>query len=126
MKRPDLLILVAIWEFLTALIALIGIAAIAVFAFPQVCMMYGVSLAGGIFGLSVGILLLVCYIAVAVAGGIGLLSGKSWGRVLSIAQAALSLLSIPVGTIIGILILIYLTGAEVKQYFAASSQKPSA
>ena len=36
MKKPDLLILIAIWEFISAFVVLIGIAAISVFAFPAV------------------------------------------------------------------------------------------
>ena len=36
MKKPDLLVLIAIWEFITAFISFIGIAAIAVFAIPAV------------------------------------------------------------------------------------------
>jgi hypothetical protein len=122
MKRPDLLILVAIWEFLTALGAFIGIGAICVFAFPSVGMMWGAPRVGGLFGLSIAVLVLLCYIGISVAGGIGLLTRKDWGRILSIVQAALSLLWIPIGTIIGILVLIYLTGSEVRQYFTAPGQ----
>ena len=33
-KRPDLLLLIAIWQFLNAFLCLIGMAAIAIFAFP--------------------------------------------------------------------------------------------
>lgn len=121
MKRPDLLILVAIWEFLTALGAFIGICAISVLAFPTAGEMWGAPQVGVLFGLSVAVLVLLCYIGIAVAGGIGLLNRKNWGRILSIVQAALSLLWIPIGTIIGILILIYLTGSEVRQYFGIPS-----
>ena len=34
MKRPDLLLLVAIWQFLAVFLYLIAIAAISIFAFP--------------------------------------------------------------------------------------------
>jgi len=122
MKRPDLLVLVAIWEFLTALGAFIGICAVSIFAFPSVDMMWGGPRVGALFGLSVAILVLLCYIGIAVAGGIGLLTRKDWGRILSIVQAALSLLWIPIGTVIGILILIYLTGSEVRAYFGTPGQ----
>jgi len=121
-KRPDLLILIAVWEFLSALASLIGIAAIAVFAFPEVGCMWGVAEVGGLFGLSVAMLVLLCYMGMAVAGGIGLLQGKNWGRILSIVHAALSLFWIPIGTIIGILTLIYLTRSEVQEYFEGSRQ----
>jgi len=120
-KRPDLLILVAIWEFITAFGALIGISAIAVFAFPDVIRpLWGPALTGGIFGLSIAVLVLLCYTGIAIAGGIGLLRDKEWGRILSIAHAALSLFWFPIGTVIGILILVYLTRSEVTEYFKAS------
>lgn len=116
MKRPDALILIAIWQFLNALLLSIGIAAIAIFAFPTV----GPTDVGATFGLSVGIFFLVLFIGLSMAGGIGLIMGKSWGRIISIINAALSLLSIPIGTIIGVLVLIYLTKSEVREYFESS------
>jgi hypothetical protein len=120
MKRPDLLILIAIWEFITAFFALIGISAIAVFAFPDaLAPMWGPAVTGAVFGLSVAILVLLCYIGIALAGGIGLLRGQEWGRILSIAHSALSLFWFPVGTVIGILSIIYLTRSEVAEYFKA-------
>ena len=119
MKKPDLLVLVAVWEFITVVSAFIGISAIVVFVFPNVTWLLGAAKAGGIFGLSVAIAVLLCYIGVALAGGIGLLQGKDWGRILSIAHAAASLLWIPIGTIIGILVIIYLVSNEVVTYFAS-------
>jgi hypothetical protein len=120
MKRPDLLILIAIWEFITAFFALIGISAIAVFVFPDaLAPMWGPAVTGAVFGLSVAVLVLLCYIGIALAGGIGLLRGQEWGRVLGIAHAALSLFFFPIGTVIGILIIIYLTKSEIAEYFKA-------
>jgi len=121
MKRPDLLLLVTIWQFLNAFLCLIGIAAIAIFAFPGALGHYGAvnvgSDIGAIFGLSIAILFLLCCIGLSVAGGIGLLLGKAWGRIISIINAVLSLLSIPIGTVIGVLVLIYLTRSEIRDYF---------
>jgi len=124
MKRPDLLLLVTIWQFLNAFLCLIGIAAIAIFAFPGALGHYGAvnvgSDIGAIFGLSIAILFLLCCIGLSVAGGIGLLLGKAWGRIISIINAVLSLLSIPIGTVIGVLVLIYLTRSEIRDYFEGS------
>ena len=117
MKRPDLLILIIIWEFLTALGALIGIISIAVFAFPPVVALWDVARAGALFGLSVGTIVLLAYLGLSVAAGIGLIMGKEWGRISSIVHAALSLFWMPIGTVIGILTLIYLTKTEVRDYF---------
>ena len=132
MKKPDLLVLIAIWEFITAFMAFIGIVAIAVFAFPAVLGVWGtidwgysygmmgngdMPRVGAIFGLSVAILFLLCFLALAVLGGIGLLTGKEWGRITAIVHSALSLVMVPVGTVIGILSIIYLVKPEVKDYF---------
>ena len=122
MKKPDLLILIAIWEFLTALGAFIGVIAIAVFAFPQVTMLGNIARVGGLFGLSVGMVLLLAYLALSAIAGIGLIMGKEWGRISAIIHAAVSLLRIPFGTIIGILALIYLVKPEVKEYFQTAEQ----
>ena len=120
-QRPDLLILVAIWQFLSAFFCLIGIAAIAIFAFPGALGYYGrVHVAydiGAIFGLSIAVLFLLAFIALSVAGGIGVLLGKAWGRIISIINAVLGLLNIPIGTVIGVLVLVYLMRTDVKEYF---------
>jgi hypothetical protein len=126
MKRPDLLLLVAIWQFINAFFCLIGITAIAVFAFPGAVGFYGAvhvgADIGAIFGLSIAILFLLSCIGLSLAGGIGILLGKKWGRIVSIiVNAALSLFSIPIGTIIGVLVLIYLTRSEVRDYFEGKS-----
>ena len=122
MKKPDLLILIVIWEFLSAFGALIGVAAIGLFAIPNVAWGWGYHPIAPIFGLSIAVLVLLCFIGLAVAGGIGLLNGKDWGRILSIAHAAISLLWIPFGTVIGILSIIYLTKTDVAAYFTANRQ----
>jgi len=120
-KRPDLFFFFSIWEFITAFFAFIGISAIAVFVIPDAIKPWWGLEVGTIFGLSIGILVLMCYIGIAIAGGMGLLKGKEWGRIMSIAHAALSLFYFPIGTVIGILSIIYLTRPEVLEYIKASS-----
>ena len=121
MKRPDLLHLVAIWAFFSAFLYLIGIAAIAIFAFPEALgFMYGPANVGSIFGMSIGMFVLLCCAGLSLAGGIGILKAKSWGRIISIVVAVLSLFWIPVGTVLGVLVLIYLTRSEVRAYFEGS------
>ena len=67
--------------------------------------------------LGVAVLAMVAYFILALMGGIGLLKGREWGRILSIIYAALNLFWVPVGTVIGVLILIYLTKTETQEYF---------
>jgi hypothetical protein len=122
MKRPDLLLLVAIWEFLTALIAFIGVIAIGMFAFPSVMVTWGDPRIAGLFGLSIGIIILLAYLGLSVTAGVGVVMGKEWGRIAAIIHAALSVLNIPIGTVIGILILIYLTKPEIKEYFVTAER----
>jgi hypothetical protein len=120
MKRPDLLILIAVWEFISTFGAFVGIIAIALFGFPEVSRLHGAASLGGIFALSIVVLVLLFYLSIAIAGGIGLLGGKEWGRILSLIHAALSLLSIPIGTIVGILVIVYLIKPEIRDYFESA------
>ncbi|MGB2763512.1 MAG: hypothetical protein HQ555_06750 [Candidatus Aminicenantes bacterium] len=122
MKKPDMLILIAMWEFITALLSFIGISAIFLFAWSEVNNLYGIAHVGAIFGLIVAILMLFLSAFIALIGGIGLLGGKKWGRVLSIAYAAISLIRIPFGTVIGILVIIYLTKPDVRDYFETAKE----
>jgi F0F1-type ATP synthase membrane subunit a len=71
-------------------------------------------------GVTVFILLWLCFMALAVAGGIGLLlkRGRKWARTFSIVHSALSIFAIPIiGTIFGTLSIIYLAKQEVRDYF---------
>ncbi|HEX73793.1 MAG TPA: hypothetical protein G4N93_01405 [Dehalococcoidia bacterium] len=122
MKRPDLLVLVAIWAFLSAFLYLIGIAGIAIFALPEALGFgWGPANIGGIFGMSIGMFVLLCGAGLSLAGGIGILQAKSWGRIIGIVIAVLSLFWIPVGTVLGVLVLIYLAKPEVREYFEGSN-----
>jgi hypothetical protein len=118
MKRPDLLLLVAIWAFLSAFLYLVGIVAIAAFSFPEaIGFGYGPANVGSIVGQSIAIFVLLCCFGVSMAGGIGILIAKSWGRIMGIITAVFSLFWIPIGTVLGVLVLIYLAKTEVREYF---------
>ncbi len=134
MKRPDILVLIAVWQFITAFFTLIGIAAVAIWGFSGAIYDYngwgtqGFTYWRGIpvwivFGLSFAILVLVCYMALSIAAGAGLLKGREWGRITSLVHSGLSLICIPFGTVIGALVIIYLTKQETRDYFAANKTK---
>ncbi len=130
MKRPELLVLIAVWEFLSAFGVLVGIGAVSSFFFFTVPGVWWDGMMGGwgmwdmprignfaVIATGVVLLVMVAYFVLALMGGIGLLKGREWGRIVSIVQAALSFFWVPIGTVIGILILIYLTKNEVQEYF---------
>ena len=75
---------------------------------------------GDVFGMIVGTLFLIGCMSIAIVSGIGLMREKRWGRVVGIVNAALSILLVPIGTVIGILVLIYLLKPEVREYFNGS------
>ena len=114
MKRHDGLVLIAVWDFITALWLLIPVIAIAIFAFPNT------DDAGGYFGLSIVTVVLLSLLGLSLAAGIGLLTRKEWGRILAIVHATMSLIVIPLGTIIGALSLVYLTRSRIREYFATA------
>ena len=102
-KKPDLVVLIAIWEFLTSVMAFIGLGAIIVVALQtrtwwlRQNVDYDVYGPWIHFGLISGGVILLIYAATALAAGLGLLSGREYGRVLSLVHGGLSLLAFPVG-----------------------------
>jgi hypothetical protein len=72
---------------------------------------------GAIFGLSVAIFVIFCIMVLAILGGIGVLIGKEWGRIIALVHSGLSLFWFPIGTVIGVLSIVYLTKQETKDYF---------
>jgi hypothetical protein len=118
-KKPGLLLLIAIWRFIAASMLAIGTIAIAVFALPEAVRDADT---GPPLGWSIVIIWLLLLIGLSVAAGIGLIKGKSWGRTLAIVNAVLDLFSFPFITVIGVLSLIYLFRKEVKEYFATAQQ----
>lgn len=67
---------------------------------------------GPAFGLvvaGIGFITLICAIA--------LFTGRNWARILNMVFAAINLISFPIGTIIGIIFLIYFTRPHVVAYF---------
>lgn len=76
-------------------------------------------IAGAVYGAAVSHIGIVFIIigAFALISGLALFSGKNWARILALVGGALDLLNIPVGTVIGIIILYYFTRPRVKEYF---------
>ncbi len=55
----------------------------------------------------------------ALITGLALFAGRNWARILVLIAGVLDLFGIPIGTIIGIIILYYFTRPHIKAYFAA-------
>lgn len=122
MKKPDLLVIVAVWELVTAFFALIGLAVLAMIGFQVGALFLGdfdLKLSGPFlyFGLAVGAMILLAYLVVSIAGASGLLAERNFGRVTSLVHGVISLLFFPIGTVIGVLQIIYLTRADVRDFF---------
>lgn len=63
--------------------------------------------------------MLLLFSAPQIIGGIGLLKGQPWARILIIVTSALGLLSIPIGTAVGIYGLWVLLNEETARMFSA-------
>ena len=113
-KRPGIISVLAILHFIGAaislLVGLVAIAALAVDGSTQ-----AEAAIGGLVLGAVGALQLVC--------GIGLWKLRRYGRTIQLVFAWIGLIAIPIGTVISVLILIYLFKPGVKVLF---SGKPAA
>jgi hypothetical protein len=118
-KKPELILLIAIWRFIAAAFLAIGVIAIAVFAFPEAVRDEN---AGSLFALSISIIVLLALFSLSLATGIGLIKEKSWGWTLAIVNAVLDLFNIPFGTVIGVLSLIYLLRKDVREFFETAQK----
>src|ERR1017187_6180456 len=73
-------------------------------------------------GVAAGVVLAVVFgllVMVKITCGIGLLKLKPYGRTLEMIMSCLGLIVLPIGTIIGVLVLIYLNKPGLKILFAA-------
>jgi hypothetical protein len=73
----------------------------------------------GIFTLfaGIGLVILLAYFIISLAAGIGTLQGKRWARTLGMIQAVFGITNVPIGTVAGVLTIIYLGKSEVVEYF---------
>ena len=118
-KRADYVTLIAIYQFVSGALWLIGALAIVVFAALPVVLAVddpvglGVTLAALCFGMLVSGAFGIARLVV----GFGLLRMQSWARWAAVVLAILGLGGFPIGTAVGVLILIYLLGDEGRQAF---------
>jgi len=109
-KRPTGVTILAVLYVLHGLFWLSMIPAIS-YVVEQAGVEFPVEVSAICWGLSAVIMLI--YFGIAY----GLLKGLGWARVVAIILAVFGLLNFPIGTIISIIILIYLFKDDVKAYF---------
>lgn len=117
--RPDGVVLISIWFFINAGLALIGLAAIVIFALPAVITdtAAGSDRYFAVAGVSFAALVVAFFAALPLATAIGLLGLHGWARWLALVLGALGLIAFPIGTAVGVLIIWYLLSDEAKQAF---------
>ena len=120
-KRLDGVILIAIYQFISSIPGLIlGIAVLAI-ALPAV--IQGVhdqiGLIAAIFGISLVTLFTLGLSIISIVSGIGLIAMKNWARWIACTLALSIIWAVPIGTLIGCLILFYLLQEDVKQHFVS-------
>jgi type II secretory pathway pseudopilin PulG len=111
MRRPGVVTVIAILDLIFGTLALLAAALVVVAGFsgrsadgPLVMVLMGGMY--GVFGL------------MGVAAGVGMLQMRSWGRILQIVMACFGVLALGCGTIVSILILVYLFKPGVKVLFS--------
>ena len=126
MKRPDRITIISVYHFVVAGLLLLG--ACAMLAVPFIVSIAArgdpdAEVAIPIVAIVMAIAIFFV-LALAVAHGVvgwGLWALKPWARIGSIVLAALGLVNVPVGTIIGLLILWYLFQPEARTAFEAGA-----
>ncbi|NLS77608.1 MAG: hypothetical protein GXY76_10155 [Chloroflexi bacterium] len=118
-KRPDMVTVIGIYQFVSAALFLLGALAVGIGLVAVVLSAVGEDLIIGSSILGVIIAVLVVIAIVHVVVGWGLLAQKNWARWTAVVLAALGLFNVPVGTVIGGLIIWYLLTPEAKEAFEA-------
>jgi len=109
-KRPALVTMLAVFQFIGAAILLpVGLAG--------VVNNVGDGTGEAALGVAFGVVCLI-FGAANLAGGVGLWNLKSYGRILQIVNAAIGLFAVPVGTAIGALILYYMWRPGIQALFS--------
>lgn len=118
-QRDDGVTLIAIYHFLVAGMFLIGTMVLAVptIILAIVTVTEAPPAAIGMFAVGLGATVTMAFCFLFLTVGYGLLKLRQWARVAAMALAMLALLLVPVGTILGALILWHLAKSEVAREF---------
>lgn len=118
MKRPDGVILIALWYFLIGVIMAMG--ALTLLVLPMAAVWFtqsGFDRVAGMWALGIGFTFTATGAVLSFLTGWGLLKLKEWARWLAMGLALFKLFLFPFGTVAGVLILVYLLQPSVKAAF---------
>ncbi len=121
--RPDKVTLVAVWFGISAVLSLflavISVLMLFGFLLPEI----GNDPERGMvfFAMFFGIFLFVVFGVLDIVAVVGVLRLREWGRWLAMVLAIMGLLFIPIGTIVGVLIIRYLLSDEATRVFGVAA-----
>ncbi|MEX2426136.1 MAG: hypothetical protein WD401_05155, partial [Thermomicrobiaceae bacterium] len=122
-RRPEFVTLIAVYQLVTAGILFLLSCMIPAVLFPSI--IFYVEASEGVFGaIAVATAALAFFIGFGVASvivGWGLLRMREWARIGAIVLAAFALIGFPIWTIVGILVLVYMTSDDARNAFAGAS-----
>jgi hypothetical protein len=118
-RKPEGIVLTAIFHFLLALPGLLVGLVILAIPIPVVIMTVDdpVGLSVSLVTLGLCVLLFVGSAKLYILAGYGLLRGWKWARWLAIGLAMVICLFVPIGTLAGAAVILYLLSSEVRQVF---------
>ena len=120
-KRPEGIVLTAVYHFLMSIPGLlIGLLFLTI-PIPVVIMTVddAVGLTTALVTLILLTLLFVGSSLLYIAAGIGLLRSKNWARWLAVGLAMVMLLFVPIGTLLGAAVIIYMLSEDVRRVFTS-------
>ena len=118
MKKPDGVVVIAIYYMVVALVFLIGSCALLFALFSALAAVSDpVEAMWAAFGIGVGLLFTLIFLIGSVMAAWGLLALKQWGRWAALVLAIIQLLGFPIFTVIGGLIIYYLLREDLVAAF---------
>jgi uncharacterized membrane protein YgaE (UPF0421/DUF939 family) len=120
-ERPRGLKLLMMLHCVTALLALGGMIGAFWLVYPKIQLLEGLDYAVALMVFVMVIWWLVLKVVLSTISTLGMLMAKEWGRQIGIVHAALTLLFVPIGIVVGAVVIFYLTRPKIREYF-----KPSA
>ncbi len=116
-ERPRGLNFLMMWHCVTALLALAGMIGAFWFVFPKLEPLEGLEYGLGLMVFVMVVWWLVLKVFLSTISTLGILLAKEWGRQIGIIHAALTLLFVPIGILVGTVVIVYLARPKIREYF---------